>query len=56
MNVNLRAKRNEAVEYVGVNIYVSDKKKLDVLANGAGITLASVLRTALNNLIDMESK
>ena len=52
MKTNLRAKRDENVEYVGVNIYTSDKAKLDDLASASGITLASVLRTAINNLID----
>ena len=55
MKINLREKNDDNKEYVGVNIYSNDKLELDAIANKHGVSLAVVLRTAINNLIDEEN-
>lgn len=55
MKINLReTNKEDKKEYVGVNLYSADKQRLDKLANGMGVSLSVILRTAINNLLDSE--
>lgn len=56
MQLNLRKKMNEDKIFIGARIYLSDKERLDQLADAMGVNLTSVIRTAVNNLIDKELK
>lgn len=54
MQLNLKEKQDGERVLVGVHVYQDTKDALQDLAAKNGISLANVLRTAINNLIDSE--
>ena len=55
MKLNLR-KKNDETEYVGVNIYKSDKQQLTQIAEQLGLKVSDVLRSLINDVVDNKIK
>ena len=55
MKINLQKSTEKEKDFVGANVYRSVKNRLDELSNTTGLTLAQIIRTAINDLIDKEA-
>lgn len=49
--INLKHKLEEK-ELMGVKLYVSDKRALEVLANSLGLTTSVLMRSVINDLLE----